>query len=136
LLVNLTQSSIADGQRIRGVLTPQSLRLSPGGNRGFRPALANGFIAGLGVLAPIAGNLTDVSGNLRQQPRKDLAIVNLARSKLNRHNLFRLLIDSQMEFAPDSPPASSMLLAVPLTCSINPKTGGINHDVTRPAYWG
>ncbi len=126
---------IPDGQHILGIITPHSLRVSPRWNRRFPPALANGFIAGFGVVGPIAGDLTDLPGNLRQQPRKHPAIMNVARGNLNSHNLFRVLIDAQMQFAPGPPPAPSMLLDVPLPGSLDPKTGGINDNVTGPAIW-
>ncbi len=123
MLLNLTKIGIPDGQRILGVLTPHRLRVSPRGNRGFRPALANEFIAGLRVVGPIPGDLTDLTRNLRQQPRKDLAIVNVARGNLDGQNLFRLLVDAQMEFAPDLSSTTPMLLDVPLPCSVDPKPG-------------
>ena len=50
LLLNLTKIGVSDGKRLSGVITPPSLRVSPRGNRGCRPALANGFIENLGVV--------------------------------------------------------------------------------------
>ncbi len=130
MLLNLTKMGIPDGELLQGVITPQSLRVTPRGNRGFRPALANGFIAGFGVVGPIAGDLTDLTGNLSQQPRKDLAIMNVARGNLNGHNLFRLLVDSQMEFVPATSLIPPRLVDVPLPWSVDPKPGGINDNVT------
>jgi hypothetical protein len=49
---------------------------------------------------------------------------------LNGHNLFRVLIDSQMKFAPDTSSTTPMLVDVPLPCPVNPETGGINDNVT------
>ena len=123
---------IPDGQHILGVITPHPLRVSSRGNRGFRPTLANGCIAGLRVVGPIPGDLTDLPGNLRQQRRQHPAIMNVARGHLNGHNLFRVLVDSQMEFAPDTPLIAPMLVDLPLSCSVDPKTGGINDNVTGP----
>ena len=54
---------------------------------------------------------------------------------LNGHNLFRVLIDSQMKFAPDTSSTAPMLVDVPLPGSVNPKPGGINDNVTGPAIW-
>ncbi len=87
---------IPDGMLLKGVSTPPLLRVSPRGNRGFRPALAHGFIAGLGIVGPIAGDLIYLPGNLCQHPRKDLAIVNRARGNLNGHNLFLGLVNPEM----------------------------------------
>ncbi len=61
--------------------------------------------------------------------------MNVACGHLNSHNLFRLLVDSQMEFAPDTSLIAPMLVDVPLPCSLDPKTGGINDNVTGPAIW-
>ena len=61
--------------------------------------------------------------------------MHVARGNLNSHNLFRLLIDSQMKFAPDPSSTASMLVDVPLPCSVDPKPGGINDNVTGPAIW-
>jgi len=104
----------------------------PRGNRRCRSALAHGFIAGLGVVGPIAGDLPDLTGNLRQQRREHPAIMNVACGTLNSHHLFRLLVNSSMKFAPKTPSAAPMLVDVPLPCSINPKTGGINDHVMQP----
>ncbi len=62
--------------------------------------------------------------------------MNVACRNFNGHNLFRVLIDSQMQFAPGPPLATSMLLNMPFPCSVDPKTGGINDNVTGPAIWG
>jgi hypothetical protein len=114
-------------------MTPHSLRVSSRGNRGFRPTLANGCIAGLRVVSPIPGDLTDLPGNLRQQPRKNLAIMYVARGNLHGHNLFRVLVDSQMEFAPNTSFSPPMLVDVPLPGSVDSKTSGINDNMTGPA---
>ena len=55
--LNLAKVGISDGQLLRRVRTLHSLRVTPRGNRGVRLALANGFIAGLGVVGPIARDL-------------------------------------------------------------------------------
>ncbi len=133
LLLNLTKIGIPDGELLSGVIAPHSLRVSPRGNRGCRPALANGFIENLGVVGPIARDLTDRTGNLRQQPRKHPAIMNVACGNLHSHNPFRVLANSQMKFAPDPSSPAPMLVDVPLPCAVDPKTGGINDNVTRPA---
>jgi len=131
LLLNLTKIGIPDGERLRGI-TPLSLRVSPRGNRGCRSALANGFIAGLGVVGPISEDLTHLTGNLHQQRRKHQAVMNVACGTLNSYNFFRVFIDSQMKCAPDPSSTASMLMDVPLPCSVDTKTGGINDNVTRP----
>ncbi len=59
--------------------------------------------------------------------------MHVARGNLNGHNLFRLLIDSQMKFAPDTSSTAPMLVDVPLPCPVNPETGGINDNVTGQA---
>ena len=61
--------------------------------------------------------------------------MNVACGNLNGHNLFRVLVDSQMKFPPDPALTASMLVDVPLPCSVAPKTGGINDNVTWPAIW-
>ncbi len=61
--------------------------------------------------------------------------MNVACGNLNSHNLFRVLVDSQMKFASDPSSTASMLVDVPLLCSVAPKTGGINENVTWPAIW-
>jgi len=71
------------------VITPHSLRVAPRGNRGFCPAFAKGFIAGFGVVGPIAGDLTHLAGNLRQQPREDLTIMRVDRGNLHGHYLYQ-----------------------------------------------
>ena len=58
--------------------------------------------------------------------------MHVARGKLNGHNLFRLLVNSQMEFAPDTSLTTSMLADVPLPCPVNSKAGRINNNVTGP----
>jgi len=58
--------------------------------------------------------------------------MNVARGNLHGHNLFRVLINPEMQFAPGPPPATSMLLDVPLPCSEDTKPGRINDNVTRP----
>jgi hypothetical protein len=61
--------------------------------------------------------------------------MHVARGNLNGHNLFRLLVDSQMKFAPDTTSTAPMLVDVPLPGSVDPKTSGINDNVTGPAMW-
>ncbi len=61
--------------------------------------------------------------------------MHVARGNLNGHNLFRVLVNSQMKFAPATSSTTPMLVNVPLPCPVNPKTGGINDNVTRPAIW-
>ncbi len=56
--------------------------------------------------------------------------MNVARGNLNGHNLFRVLVNSQMKFAPATSSTTPMLVDVPLPCSVNPKTSGINDNVT------
>ena len=116
-----------------GIITSHSLGVSPRGNRGIRPALANGFIASLLVVGTIHGDLTDLPGNLRQQRRKHSTIMNVACGNLHGCNLFGVLINFQMEFAPPMALISAMFLDVPLPGSVYPKTGGINDNVTGPA---
>ena len=58
--------------------------------------------------------------------------MNVARGNLHGHNLFRLLVNPEMQFAPGPPPATSMLLDMPFPWSVDPKTGHINDNVTRP----
>ncbi len=135
LLLNVTKSRIADGQRIRGVLTPQSLRVAPRGNRRCRPALANAFITSPGVVGSIPRDLTNFPRILPQQPWKDPAIMLGAPGHLHRHNFFRRLVTSQMECAPDPSVTASMLVDVPLPCPVNSKTGGIHDNMTGPATW-
>jgi hypothetical protein len=89
------------------------------------------LIAGFGVVGTIAGNLTDLTVNLFQQRWKHLAIMNMAPRNFNGHNLFCVFIDSQVKFAPKTAVIASMLLPVPLPGSVDPKTGGINDNVTR-----
>ncbi len=59
--------------------------------------------------------------------------MNVACGNLNSYNFFRVFIESQMKFAPDPSSTASMLVDVPLPCSVDPKTGGSNDNVTRPA---
>ncbi len=56
--------------------------------------------------------------------------MHVARGTLHGHTLFRLLVDSQMEFAPDPSVIPPRLVNVPLPCSVDPKTGGITDKVT------
>ena len=92
--MNLTKIGIPDGELLGGVIGPRWLRVSRKRNRRFRSALANGFIAGFGVVGPIAGDLTYLTGNLRRQRRKHPALRNVACENLNSHTLFRLLVNS------------------------------------------
>ena len=55
--------------------------------------------------------------------------MNMARGNFNSDNLFREGMDAQVKFAPGTALTTSMLLAVPLSCSIDPKTGCINDNV-------
>ncbi len=57
ILLNLTKMGISDGKLLKRVSTLPLFRVSPRGNRGFSPALAHGFIAGLEIVGPIAGDL-------------------------------------------------------------------------------
>jgi hypothetical protein len=59
--------------------------------------------------------------------------MNVACGYLYSHKLIRLLIDSQMNFAPGPPPATAMLLDMPFPCSVDTKPGGINDNMTGPA---
>ncbi len=61
--------------------------------------------------------------------------MNVARGNLHSHNLFRVLVNSQMKFAPATSSTAPMLVDVPLPCSVDPKTGSINDNVTGPAIW-
>jgi hypothetical protein len=131
----MTKIGIPEGKLFGRVRTLHPLRDTPRGNCGFRSALANGFIAGLGVVGLIPGNLIHLTGNLHQQRRKHQAIMNVACGNLNSHNLFRVFIESQMKFAPDPSSTASMLVDGPLPCSVDPKTCGINDNVTGPVIW-
>jgi hypothetical protein len=62
--------------------------------------------------------------------------MNMACGYFNAHNLFRVFIDSQVEFAPTTPLAPAIFLTVPLPGAVDPKTCGINDNVTRPACRG
>ena len=59
--------------------------------------------------------------------------MHLARGDLYSHNLFRALVDSQMEFAPTTALIPARLLDVPFPCFIDPKTSDINDNMTGPA---
>ncbi len=61
--------------------------------------------------------------------------MHVARSNLHGHSLFRVLLDSQMEFAPATSANPAMLVDVPLPCTVDPKASGINDNVTGPAFW-
>ena len=59
----------------------------------------------------------------------------VACGNLNSHNLFSVFIDSQMKFAPDPSSTASMLVDVPLPCSVDPKTCGVGgQDWHRHIY--
>jgi hypothetical protein len=61
--------------------------------------------------------------------------MHMARGHLHGHNLFRVLVNSHMQFAPAPSANPAMLVDVPLPGSVDPKPGGINDNVTRLALW-
>ena len=54
----------------------------------------------------------------------------VAHGNLSSHNLFCVLIDPQMVCAPDPALILPKLVDVPLPCSVDPKPGSINDNVT------
>ena len=55
------------------------------------------LITGPRVIGPVARDLNDATRNLIQQGRQQTTVVDPARCNLHRHNLFRPLIDTQVQ---------------------------------------
>jgi len=58
--------------------------------------LQHGFIARARVVRSVPGHLTNRIGNLFQQSRQWLTVVDATAGEFHRDNLFRVLIDPQM----------------------------------------
>ena len=54
---------------------------------------------------------------------------------LHRHNLFRPLIDTQVQLTPGSAPTMSMLSDVPFTRAVHSQARRIHNHVPRPTAW-
>ena len=59
--------------------------------------------------------------------------MNPAGCDLHRHNLFRHLIDPQVQLTPGSSPTTSVLSDVPFTRAVDSQAGGIHDNVPRSA---
>ena len=100
------------------------------------------LIAGPRVISPVARDLNDATRNLIiEQGRQQTTVVDPARCDLHRHNLFRPLIDTQVQLTPGSAPTMSMLSDVPLSerfqidsyRAVHLQAGGVDHHVPRSA---
>ena len=87
------------------------------------------------VIGPVARDLNDATRNLIQQGRQQTTVVDPARCNLHRHNLFRPLIDTQVQLTPGSAPTMSMLSDVPFTRAVHSQDRRIHNHVPRPTAW-
>src|SRR4029450_5409957 len=100
---NLLEDSVAGSTppgRVRGV---GQFSRAPRHKDRRGPTLKHGFIARPCVVSPIARHLIDRIGNLLQQPGQGLAIMHPTPGELYRNDLFRTLINSQVQLAPRAP---------------------------------
>ena len=93
------------------------------------------LITGPRVIGPVARDLNDATRNLIQQGRQQTTVVDPARCNLHRHNLFRPLIDTQVQLTPGSAPTMSMLSDVPFTRAVHSQARRIHNHVPRPTAW-
>ena len=94
------------------------------------------LITGPRVIGPVARDLNDATRNLIQQGRRQqTTVVDPARCNLHRHNLFRPLIDTQVQLTPGSAPTMSMLSDVPFTRAVHSQARRIHNHVPRPTAW-
>ena len=93
------------------------------------------LITGPRVIGPVARDLNDATRNLIQQGRQQTTVVDPARCNLHRHNLFRPLIDTQVQLTSGSAPTMSMLSDVPFTRAVHSQARRIHNHVPRPTAW-
>src|SRR5262249_39797622 len=128
---NLLQDAIAGDTPPGAILSGARLGCAPRHEGGRGPALEHRFVAPSRVVGAIARDLPDRIGNLVEQRGQRLAVVNAAPSEVHRDNLFRGLINPQVELAPRAPAADTMLPHVPFFRAVDSQSGRINHDMPR-----
>ena len=117
------------GRRVHTFTQPCTASRSNGGDS---LPLEYRLITGPRVIGPVARDLNDATRNLIQQGRQQTTVVDPARCNLHRHNLFRPLIDTQVQLTPGSVPTMSMLSDVPFTRAVHSQARRIHNHVPRP----
>jgi hypothetical protein len=87
-----------------------------------------------GIIDNICGDMREffLGWDLAEQIRHDRGIANPAPGNLNRPNLKRFLIDSEVNLASDAPFGTAMLARIPLAFTLYFNTGAIDRKVLRP----
>src|SRR5262245_14618868 len=81
------------------------------------------------VISPIGAHLRNWAINAIQQLRKHLRISNVVGTSAGGDNLSRCFIDTEMQLAPGSPLAPSVLPDFPFAFAVNFHAGRIDHQM-------
>src|SRR5882672_5377719 len=120
---------IAGGTPPGGILSGAGLGRAPGDEDRCGPTLEHGFITCPCVVGPISRDLLDRIGNLFEERGQRLAVVHSTLADLYRKDLFGRLINSQVQLAPRTPAADTVLPYVPFSSAAYLETGRIDHHM-------
>ena len=127
---DLLQDTIAGGSPPGGIRGgARGCAVRRGTKVGVAPRLEHGFITRARVVGPITRDLGDRIGNLFQQSGQRLAVVHPTPGELHRDDLFRALINPQVQLAPRAPAAHPMFLYTPFPRAVDFQPGRINDDM-------
>ena len=93
----------------------------------MRPTASDGVVAFTGIIGTVCGDATDrlARRDLVEQIGRHRRITDVAPGDLDSANLKRLLIDPEVDLAPDAPFRASMLAGVPFALNFELDPGAV-----------
>src|SRR5690606_37550953 len=87
-----------------------------------------------GIIGSVSGDAADLLAcrDLAEQVGQDRCITDMAPGDLDSADLQCLLVDSEVDLAPDAPLGAAVLARVPLAFALNLDAGAVDQQVQRP----
>lgn len=114
---------------IAWMVVPPGHRIMASRNRRPGFPLGNGGVDALGVLGAIGGNLSDFAFDLCQQMREDFAVVLVGCRHFNPDDVLGAFVDGQVDLAPGTAFADTVLANHPLALAEDLEPGGIHYHM-------
>ena len=124
---------LVSGDRASGDGLPRP-RVLAGRDNGVGTTVSDRIMAFARIIGAVSGDAADLLAcwDLAEQVGQDRCISDVAPGDFDRSNLQCLLVDAEVDLAPDAPFGAAVLARVPLAFALNLDAGAVDQQVQRP----